>query len=70
VPCSLIFHTVTLFAAGNGLTFRGFFIQGRLAADDSPGVGTFVTPSPRSDVARLSSCNTPSVCKRWLQATL
>jgi len=59
---SISSYAVTLSAAGNHPIFRGFIIQGRLAADDSPGVGTFVTPPPGS-VARLSSCNIPSVRK-------
>ena len=51
---------VTLSAAGNSPTFRGFFIQGRLVADDSP-VGAFVDP-PSGSGARLSSCNISNVC--------
>ena len=63
--CSLdLSHAVTLSAAGNSPTFRGFFIQGRLAADDSP-VGTFVEP-PSGGGVRLSSCNISNVCKRKL----
>ena len=70
IPAELVIHchtihAVTLSAAGNSPTFRGFFIQGRLAADDSPGVGTFVNPPPGS-VTRLSSCSTPSVRERTL----
>ena len=48
---------VTLSAAGNSPTFRGFFIQGRLVADDSP-VGVFVDPPAG---VRLSSCLPPNV---------
>ena len=53
-------YPVTLSAAGNSPTFRGFFIQGRLVADDSP-VGAFVDP-PSGSGARLSSCNISNVC--------
>ena len=65
IYCPYRAHAVILSAAGNSPTFRGFFIQGRLAADDSLGVGTFVTPPPGL-VARLSSCSTPSVRERKL----
>ena len=53
-------HPVTLSAPGNSPTFKGFFIQGRLAADDST-VGTFVEPAAGSGT-RLSSCVPPNVC--------
>ena len=57
---SFFTHIVTLSAAGTSPTFRGFFIQGRLVADDSP-VGTFVDPGAG---VRFTSCNPSNVHER------
>ena len=42
----------------SGLTFRGFFIQARLVADDSD-IGGFIYPV--NGEYRLSSCSPPTV---------
>ena len=58
---SFFTYIVTLSAAGtDSPTFRGFFIQGRLVADNSP-VGTFVDPGAG---VRFTSCNPSNVHKR------
>jgi hypothetical protein len=65
---SLLVCSVTLrvnpseLAANNTSAFRGFFIQARLAADDS-NVGGFLDPLPGQEY-QLSSC-TPSTVRLW-----
>ena len=46
-------------ATGPPLVFRGFFIQARLAADDS-NVGGFLSPQAGQEY-QLSSCTPPTV---------
>ena len=53
---------VTLLATGEGMfsdVFRGFLLQGRSYADDSP-VGTFMD-APDGALYRLSSCERANV---------
>ena len=53
-------HTVTLRANQDGVTLRGFFIQGRTVFQNTM-VGTFADPAADDPTTRLSSCLTPSV---------
>ena len=53
-----IIYAVTL-AAPTGQMFEGFFVQSRLAADDTTRVGVFAVDD--ADNSRLSSCVTDTV---------
>ena len=44
-------------------TFRGFFVQSRLMADDTTRVGTFTVLNPTN--SRLSLCPRPEVSQQY-----
>ena len=54
----LFFHTVTVRSL-DGMTFRGFLLQGRLMSDDTTVVGTFTVTDDTN--SRLSSCQPAGV---------
>ena len=58
--CTFSRITVTLSRNGDEITFRGFFVQARLAADGTTRVGTFAVRDGSTDI-QLSNCPTPSV---------
>lgn len=53
-------HAVTLRAIQDGVTLRGFLIQGHTVLQNSM-IGSFADPSANVPNSRLSSCTPPSV---------